>query len=79
LMLAQVVPEAAEGGPIAAIKTGDTISIDVTKRRLDLELPVAEIKKRLKTWRVPRLRYTRGVFHKYAMLISNASEGAVTD
>ncbi len=52
-MLAQVVPEAAEGGPIAAIKTGDTISIDVKKRRLDLELPVAEIKKRLKTWRVP--------------------------
>ena len=49
MMLAQIVPEAAEGGPIVVIKTGDTISIDVKKRRLDLELPVAEIKKRLKT------------------------------
>jgi dihydroxy-acid dehydratase len=79
LMIAHVVPEAAEGGPIAAIKTGDTISIDVKKRRLDLELPVAEIRKRLKKWRAPKLRYTRGVFHKYAMLVSNASEGAFTD
>jgi dihydroxy-acid dehydratase len=79
LMIAHVVPEAAEGGPIAAIKTGDTISIDVKKRRLDLELSGAEIKKRLKTWSAPKLRYTRGVFHKYAILVSNASEGAVTD
>jgi dihydroxy-acid dehydratase len=79
LMIAHVVPEAAEGGPIAAIRTGDTISIDVKKRRLDLELSTVEIKKRLKKWRAPKLRYTRGIFHKNAVLVSNASEGAVTD
>jgi dihydroxy-acid dehydratase len=79
LMIAHIVPEAAEGGPIAAIKTGDTISIDVKKRHLDLELSAAEIKKRLKKWKAPKLRYTTGVFHKYAMTVSNASEGAVTD
>ncbi len=77
-MIAHIVPEAAEGGPIAALKTGDVINIDVKKRRLDVELPAAEIKKRLAKWKAPKPRYTSGVFHKYAQLVSTASEGAVT-
>ncbi|HET8577602.1 MAG TPA: dihydroxy-acid dehydratase, partial [Methylomirabilota bacterium] len=78
LMIAHIVPEAAERGPIAALKSGDMISIDVKKRRLDVELPTAEIKKRLAKWKAPKPRYTSGVFQKYAALVSNASEGAIT-
>jgi dihydroxy-acid dehydratase len=77
-MIAHIVPEAAERGPIAALKSGDIINIDVKKRRLDVELPAAEIKKRLARWKAPRPRYTSGVFAKYARMVSNASEGAVT-
>ena len=77
-MIAHIVPEAAERGPIAAIKSGDTINIDVKKRRLDVEVSAAELKKRLAKWKAPRPRYTSGVFAKYAKMVSNASEGAVT-
>ncbi|PYO33778.1 MAG: dihydroxy-acid dehydratase [Candidatus Rokuibacteriota bacterium] len=77
-MIAHIVPEAADGGPIAALRSGDTINIDVKKRRLDVELSAAELKKRLARWKAPKARYTSGVFHKYATLVSNASEGAVT-
>jgi dihydroxy-acid dehydratase len=77
-MIAHIVPEAAERGPIAAIKSGDTINIDVKKRRLDAEVSAAELKKRLAKWKAPRPRYTSGVFAKYAKMVSNASEGAVT-
>lgn len=76
LMIAHVGPEAAEGGPIAAIKTGDMISVDLKRRRLDLELSAEEIKKRLKKWKASKLRYTSGVFHKCALTVSNASAGA---
>jgi len=77
-MIAHIVPEAAERGPIAAIKSGDIINIDVKKRRLDVEVPAAELKKRLGKWKAPKPRYTRGVFAKYAKMVANASEGAVT-
>ena len=77
-MIAHIVPEAFERGPIAAIRNGDIINIDVKKRRVDLEITAAELKKRLAGWKVPRPRYTSGVFHKYAKTVSNASEGAVT-
>ena len=77
-MIAHIVPEAFERGPIAAIRNGDSINIDVKKRRLDLEVTAAEMKRRLATWKAPRPRYTSGVFHKYAKTVSNASEGAVT-
>jgi dihydroxy-acid dehydratase len=77
-MIAHIVPEAAEGGPIAALKTGDVIAIDVKKRRLDAELSAAEFRRRMARWRAPRPRYTRGVFHKYAASVGSASEGAVT-
>jgi dihydroxy-acid dehydratase len=77
-MIAHIVPEAADGGPIAALRSGDIINIDVKKRRLDVDLPTAEIKKRLAKWKAPKPRYTSGVFHKYAKMVSTASEGAVT-
>jgi dihydroxy-acid dehydratase len=77
-MIAHIVPEAAERGPIAAVKSGDIINIDVKKRRLDVELQSAELKKRLAKWKAPKPRYTSGVFAKYAKMVANASEGAVT-
>jgi len=77
-MIAHIVPEAAQRGPIAAVKTGDIINIDVKKRRLDMEVPAAEIRKRLAKWKAPKPRYTSGVFHKYAMTVSDASVGALT-
>jgi len=77
-VMAHIVPEAAERGPIAAVKTGDMIHIDVKKRRVDVEISAAEMKKRLGKWKAPKPRYTSGVFHKYAITVSNASEGAVT-
>ena len=77
-MIGHIAPEAADGGPIAALKTGDTIVIDIKKRRLDVELSGAELKKRLKAVKKPKPRYTWGVMAKYARLVSSASEGAVT-
>ena len=77
-VMAHIVPEAAERGPIAAVRSGDMIHIDVKKRRVDVEISAAELKKRLAKWKAPKPRYTSGVFHKYALTVSNASEGAVT-
>src|SRR5438105_1298157 len=77
-MIGHVAPEAADGGPIAALKSGDTIVIDIKKRRLDVELSTAELKKRLKAVKKPKPRYTWGVMAKYARLVSSASDGAVT-
>ena len=77
-MVGHVAPEAAEGGPIAAVKDGDAIVIDIAKRRLDVELTTAEIKKRLKAVKPPKPRYTSGVMAKYPRLVSSASDGAVT-
>ena len=73
-----MAPEAARGGPIAAVADGDTVVFDIEKRRLDMEVSDAEIKKRLANWKAPEPRYKRGVFAKYAALVSSASEGAIT-
>ena len=78
LMAGHVAPEAARGGPIAAVADGDHIVFDIDKRRLDVELSEAEIVARLDKWKAPEPRYKRGVFSKYAALVSSASEGAVT-
>ena len=78
LMIGHVSPEAAVGGPLAALQEGDTIVIDIEARRLDIELPDAEIAGRLAKWKEPVPRYTSGVFAKYAALVSSASEGAIT-
>ena len=77
-MIGHIAPEAAEGGPIAALKNGDTIVIDIKKRRLDVEMSAPELKKRLKAVKAPKPRYTWGVMAKYARLVSSASDGAVT-
>ena len=79
LMAGHVAPEAAVGGPIAALRNGDIIVFDVKKRRIDVELTRAEIKKRLAKWKPPSPRYKSGVMAKYARMVSSASEGAVTD
>lgn len=78
LMAGHVAPEAVKGGPIAAVKNGDTITFDIAKRRLDVDLTQAEIKARLKKVKTPVPRYTMGVMAKYARHVSSASEGAVT-
>jgi len=78
LMVGHVAPEAAVGGPIAALREGDIIVIDIENRKLNVELSDKEIKARLAEWKAPAPRYTSGVFHKYAALVSSASEGAIT-
>jgi dihydroxy-acid dehydratase len=78
LMAGHVAPEAQLGGPIAAVREGDTITFDIPNRKLTLNVPEAEIAKRLAAWKAPEPRYKRGVFAKYANSVSSASEGAVT-
>ncbi len=78
LMIAHITPEAANRGPIAAIRNGDTIVIDAKRRRLTVELSPSEIKKRLRAVKPPKPRYATGAMAKYARLVSSASEGAIT-
>ena len=78
LMAGHVAPEAARGGPIAAVRDGDTITFDVDARRLDVEISEEEMDERLREWKAPEPRYASGVMAKYARLVSSASEGAVT-
>ena len=77
-MVGHVAPEAVRGGPIAALRDGDIVVIDVEKRRIDVELSEDELRARLDSWTAPAPHYTRGVFAKYAKSVSSASEGAVT-
>jgi dihydroxy-acid dehydratase len=76
--IGHIAPEASHGGPIAAIRDGDVIVIDVTDRKLDVEISSDELKQRLNAWRSPAPRYTKGVLAKYARLVSSASTGAIT-
>jgi dihydroxy-acid dehydratase len=78
LMAGHVAPEAAVGGPIAAVRDGDTIAFDIPKRSIGVELADAEIQRRLSTWKAPAPRFTDGVMAKYALLVSSPSLGAVT-
>jgi dihydroxy-acid dehydratase len=73
-----VAPEAAVGGPIAAVEEGDTIHLDIAKRVIDLEIPPATLEARLKKWKAPEPRYRSGVFAKYVALVGSAAEGAIT-
>jgi dihydroxy-acid dehydratase len=77
-MAGHVAPEAARGGPIAALREGDIVVFDVPSRRLDVELPGEELAARLQTWTPKPARYARGVMAKYAQLVSSAAQGAVT-
>jgi dihydroxy-acid dehydratase len=78
LMIGHVAPEAARGGPIAALQDGDIVTIDVAQQRLDVALEDDEIQARLDDWTPPHPRYTRGVMAKYGRMVSSAAEGAVT-
>jgi dihydroxy-acid dehydratase len=73
-----IAPEASRGGPIAAVRDGDTIVIDVASRTLDVEVSADTLKTRLDAWTAPAPRYTTGVLAKYARLVSSAATGAIT-
>jgi len=77
LMIGHVAPEAARGGPLAVVRDGDTISIDVEARSLRVELDDDELDARLAAWAPPELPYATGVFGRYRALVGSASEGAV--
>ncbi|MCC6313824.1 MAG: dihydroxy-acid dehydratase [Thermomicrobiales bacterium] len=78
LMIGHVAPEAAVGGPIAAVQEGDTITIDIEKRRIDVEIEPAEMANRLAQWTPKDPVYTSGVMAKYAKLVEQADQGAIT-
>ena len=78
LMVGHIAPEAFRGGPLAAVRDGDEIVLDVEARRLDLDIPEDELARRLADWTPPAPRYTKGVFAKYAAGVGSASQGATT-
>ena len=78
LMAGHVSPEAALGGPIAAVRDGDMIRFDVGKRLLEVEISPEVLRQRMAQWKPPQPRYPTGVFAKYGALVSSASQGAIT-
>lgn len=78
LMAGHVAPEAAVGGPIAALHNGDMVTFDVDARRLDVDLSEEELARRMAAWQPPEPNYTAGVMAKYARLVSSAAQGAIT-
>jgi len=78
-VVGHISPEAYVGGPLAVVKNGDSITIDAEKREISLGVSGKELKARLKGWKQPKPRYTRGVLAKYAKLVNSAHLGAVTD
>src|SRR5579871_222038 len=78
LMAGHVAPEAARGGPIAAVHDGDMINFDVKKRVLEVEISDDVLRQRMADWKAPKPRYSSGVFAKYAALVTSASQGAIT-
>jgi len=79
LCVGHVAPEAVDGGPIAFIKDGDLVRIDIPNRTLDLLVDPAELEARKKGWKPLPHKYSRGVLHKYSKLVGSASKGAVCD
>jgi dihydroxy-acid dehydratase len=77
LMIGHVSPEAQVGGPIALLRDGDIVSIDVERRRIDVELSEEELASRRSAWKQPPPKYTHGVFAKYVKLVTSAANGAV--
>ncbi len=77
LMVGHVAPEAARGGPLAAVRDGDTVTIDVDGRTLAVELEAEDLAARLAAWQAPELPYAGGVFGRYRRLVGSASQGAV--
>src|SRR6266704_2026442 len=79
MVVGHVAPEAYVGGTIALVKEGDSITIDATKRLIQLNVSAKELAARRKKWKQPKPRYTRGLLAKYMKLVSTASKGAITD
>jgi dihydroxy-acid dehydratase len=79
MVVGHVAPEAYDGGPIALVKNGDSITIDARKRLIQLNVSAKELATRRKQWKQPKPRYTKGLMAKYMKLVSSASTGAVTD
>jgi dihydroxy-acid dehydratase len=79
LMVGHVAPEAARGGPIAVLRDGDVVTIDVDARTLEVALDDAELAARLRAWQPPAPRVVRGALAKYARTVTSASRGAVTE
>jgi dihydroxy-acid dehydratase len=77
-MVGHVAPEAAVGGPIAAVQEGDIITINVETSSIEVALTPEQMAERMKTWTVPELKYKTGVFQKYVKLVGSAAQGAVT-
>ena len=77
LMVGHVAPEAAVGGPIAAVRDGDMVTVDFVNRRLHVDISDAEMQERLRIWRAPEPHYQSGALAKYARLVSSAAQGAV--
>jgi dihydroxy-acid dehydratase len=78
-VVGHITPEAFDGGPLAIVEDGDSITIDAVKGLLTLDVPAEIMASRLKAWKQPKPKYTTGVLAKYAALVSSASEGAMTD
>ncbi len=78
-VVGHITPEAYVGGPLAAVRNGDSITIDAVKRNITLGVSSSEIRRRLAKWKAPVPRYVRGVLAKYARVVGPASEGALTD
>ena len=78
-VIGHITPEAQDGGLLAIVENGDPITIDILNRKIDMDVPEYEIKKRQANWIPPEPRYTRGVLAKYAKTVSSATLGAVTD
>ena len=77
-MIAHVAPEAFNGGPIAVVEEGDSITVDADRGVLDLDIAPEELARRLAAWKPRAPRYSTGVFSKYCALVQSASEGAIT-
>lgn len=77
-LIGHIVPEAREGGPIALVQDGDTVTIDAEKRVIDCDVSEADMEKRREAWKVPSPRYSKGTLTKYAALVGDASHGCVT-
>jgi dihydroxy-acid dehydratase len=78
-VIGHITPEAMDGGPIALLKDGDKIVIDIVNNRVDVKLSEDELKSRKALWIQPPSRYQSGTLLKYSYLVSSASEGCVTD
>ena len=79
LSIGHVSPEAADGGPIALVKDGDQIEVNLPERKLDLLVDAAELAERKKAWKQPAVKFTRGWLARYQRLVTSAAKGAVLE